>query len=51
LAFVKTSVLEHAQNAAQISLVNYETTLNWLTPWSRVLVEKLIFAQIVKKFP
>jgi len=24
---------------------------NWLTPWSRVLCEKLIVTQIVKKFP
>lgn len=38
LAFVKTAVFEHAQNVSQISRVNFETTLNWLTPWSRVLV-------------
>jgi len=27
------------------------TTMSWLTPWSRVILEKLTGSQLVKKFP
>jgi hypothetical protein len=44
-------------NALRFSLVSVQcisrevTLRNWLTPWSKVLLEKLIVTQLVNKFP
>lgn len=45
------SVYVHVLLLVEISDFSAEDTTDYLTPWSRVLVEKLIVAQLVKKFP
>jgi hypothetical protein len=51
LAVFDISISVHRNTGTAISLVTNFPTEYLLTPWSRVLLEKLTGLQLVKKFP